>query len=788
MFRTEKNDSPKALKISIIIKYQPVFFTRLFYIVFLKINKIPMKKISFIALMMPVLWFMACTASSHEQSDNAQPVYRDVPYVQDYSIKYYKEAEDQHLLTVFMDRNGVIQVLSDKGLLRKHDGQFLYPGTLVKDRIYRPLEDKKIAAFSLLDDQFVYLDDKAVFSNAWAGKLYILHDMPDAKIMAPGRDFQFLISNGKTLKFLVEDKVAWEEEAPEAVTAIRFDPQGNRYWVLGPSSLSIFDPAQKNIRKVMDGSQLTALAVAGGKLIVGTGKGYLEVDGSTGRQIGGLHDKLPWTEITAVEEIDGHLWFGSTKGAFMLRDDGKFNYYNGERWLPGNEVEHIAAGKDNSVLILTDAGLGRIVFDTMTLHDKAMYFEQQVRDRHIRLGFNASIRLFEKGNVDTGQLRDSDNDGLWTSMYLGGEVFRYVVTKSDEALQNVRESLDAMERLYTVNPVPGFPSRSFARSGYIARLSDPHRWQHSSDPEWDWKATTSSDEAIGHIFVFGVIAELMDDQPALKNKAIELIDTLMSHIVRNDMYLVDYDGKPTQWGRWHPDYVNGLPEMVGDRKINSSNIIAMLQTAYHFTGKEKYKDKAFELMNIYGYFKNLMRPMKDVGPAPKDADRHARMLSASWNHSDDEMYFLGYWGLYRYAFNDTLKAHFKDAIIDHWEAERPEKEGLWNIMTALTGTPDFDLDNAMWYLREHPMDLIDWVIVNSHRKDIEFIEPNFRMQTTREVLPPDERPVQRHNGNMFNIDRTHGNGMSEHSAGDIWLLPYWMGRYLGVISEPVEKP
>jgi hypothetical protein len=67
------------------------------------------------------------------------------------------------------------------------------------------------------------------------------------------------------------------------------------------------------------------------------------------------------------------------------------------------------------------------------------------------------------------------------------------------------------------------------------------------------------------------------------------------------------------------------------------------------------------------------------------------------------------------------------------------------------------------------------------------IAPNFRQQTLAEVLPPDERPVQRHNGNMFNIDKKGGNGTGEESAGDIWLLPYWMGRYLGVISAPVKK-
>ena len=183
--------------------------------------------------------------------------------------------------------------------------------------------------------------------------------------------------------------------------------------------------------------------------------------------------------------------------------------------------------------------------------------------------------------------------------------------------------------------------------------------------------------------------------------------------------------------------------------------------------------------------KNLMRPMAEIGTAPDDADELSKELSDGWNHSDDEMYFCGYWGLYRYALNDTLKADFKKAIIDHWQSERPEKEGLWNIMTALTGTNNFDLNEAIWYLQNYPLDLISWTAKNSQRKDIELVAPNFRKQTTTEVLPPDELGISRHNANRFDLDDGDG-GRSEYSAGDIWLLPYWIGRYLNVISAPVK--
>jgi len=276
------------------------------------------------------------------------------------------------------------------------------------------------------------------------------------------------------------------------------------------------------------------------------------------------------------------------------------------------------------------------------------------------------------------------------------------------------------------------------------------------------------------------------NEESIRAKAIRLLDELMQHIVDNDWYLIDYDGKPTTWGKWNPEYVNGFPTMVGDRKLNSSNIVAMLQTAYHFTGKEIYKQEAYDLMENHGYLENMMRPMEGIGKAKEGSDDWAAMLSESWNHSDDEMYFLGYWGLYRYAFTEELKEKYKASIIDHWEAERPEKEGLWNIFTAMVSPENFDLKEAVWYLQEYPLDMINWTVKNSHRKDIELLEENFRRQSTREVLPPDELQIRKHNANRFGLDGGRA-GTQENSAGDIWLLPYWMGRYLNVISPPVNE-
>ena len=114
----------------------------------------------------------------------------------------------------------------------------------------------------------------------------------------------------------------------------------------------------------------------------------------------------------------------------------------------------------------------------------------------------------------------------------------------------------------------------------------------------------------------------------------------------------------------------------------------------------------------------------------------------------------------------------KNVVMDQVEALSMRLNGDKGIRVA------FDNDVSWpftWYLREYPLDLITWTVQNSHRKDVDQLEANFREQHTKEVLPPDELRIARHNANRFVLDGGNG-GRSEYSAGDIWILPYWMGR------------
>ena len=732
-------------------------------------------------------------SSSETFNDKGQPVYKDCPYLQNLSIRYYFTSTQMasRVSAISANRDGQIRVLSDSGLIVPDNGSLFYPGKFIRDISYPQIFPKKVRAIGTYRNQTVYLDNKQLFSNAWAGRIQIDHGLPNATLFAGGDDFHFLVSDGDQLIYLDQSGKKLWSGAIKGVRQIRYAAARNSFLLISPDLVSEFTPGEP-VKELYSGSGITCAASTdnGNDIVVGTSAGYLRVSDKK------LISAVPCPEITEVKELNGHLWFGSSWGAYFLNEKGKYSYYAGERWLPGNRVIALEPGPDQSVLVLTDKGLGQLNFKAMTLEEKALFYEKQVREKNIRYGFNCSSVLIPDG-YSSAKTGNQPSDNLWTGMYLAAELFRYKVTGSEVAKENAWEAFEAMERLFTVTNIPGLFARSIERDYKIenAKGTDWKRkelltgspaslWLPAADhPNWSWRSTASSDQTVGQIFALTLILELSDDAQ-WKARALKCLDNLMGYIVKNDLYIIDVDGEPTMWGKWNPAYVNQFPKNVGDRKITSSNIIAFLQTAYHFTGKEIYKNKANELMTKYGYLDNLMRPFSQIGP--NGADELSKVLSEEWNHSDDEMYFLAYWGLYPYALTGDLKTKYLAAIKDHWEIERPEKNALWSFTFAMTGVREFDLDPAVEFLKDYPLDLRNWAMHNSHRNDIERLPANFRGQTTKERLPLSEIPIYRHNGQFFTLDSA-GDGSSLVSAGDTWLLPYWMGRYLEVISAPVKE-
>ncbi|MEK7831145.1 MAG: hypothetical protein AAB401_08675, partial [Acidobacteriota bacterium] len=143
---------------------------------------------------------------------------------------------------------------------------------------------------------------------------------------------------------------------------------------------------------------------------------------------------LPWNEITVLaDDLPSAILIGTKKGLIlfntMTRDVR--GYLSGKRWLPDDHVTGIGLEppiKSNVIWVETSKGYSRIEYKEMTLADKSKAFVERVQKRHVRWGMTSDSHLKVPGDLNSNQMVSSDNDGLWTQMYIAAEAFRYSVT------------------------------------------------------------------------------------------------------------------------------------------------------------------------------------------------------------------------------------------------------------------------------------------------------------------------------------------------------------------------
>lgn len=256
------------------------------------------------------------------------------------------------------------------------------------------------------------------------------------------------------------------------------------------------------------------------------------------------------------------------------------------------------------------------------------------------------------------------------------------------------------------------------------------------------------------------------EKPALR----AALDRITTHILDNNYQLVDTDGQRTRWGWWGPSEIWDDPDETGLRALH---ILSHLRVAMHVTAdaerRARYHAAYDDLVRNHRY--HLLTRNQKI------------MVPGSINHSDDELAFLSYYPLLQYEKDPKLLEVYRQSLERSWLIERPERNPLWNfIYAAGTGAKEFDRSNAVRTLREIPMDQIQWSVRNSHRLDVP-VDPGIDRHKRRQafiVLPYDELPMSKWNGNPYRLDGD-GEGRSEDD-GAYFLLPYWMGRYHGFIG------
>ena len=489
---------------------------------------------------------------------------------------------------------------------------------------------------------------------------------------------------------------------------------------------------------------------------------------------------------------DGKKYFATNTGIVTLIE-GKISYFSFGAWLMHPTVTKITVSDKGTIAAVTPRGISLITVKYMTLEEKAAYVDSFSEKYFTRNeGYHVSRVLKKYGDIDSGVLLNSDNDGLFTGLYCASQCFRYKVTGDEQAKANAKRAVEAMIKLTEVTGRPGFTARA-TRYSHEENFGTGVReeWHYCEDnPDCEWLGETSSDEMTGHYFAYGIYYDLVADEDE-KKKIAQVVKTITDHILENNFHLTDVDGVPTTWANWEPELLNNDDRWFYERGTNSLEMLSFLKTTYHVTGEEKYNEVFDMLINKYHYAMNCMQY--------KIEDGHVA-------HIDDQLDFTNIYPLLIYTDNEAQKEIFKMGLNHHFEYEKVERSPMFNIVYGSLTNNSCDIENAAKSLSEINLDFIRWPAYNSYRKDIVWDTEQEAKGIPAQLKYPVEyssRVLVHYDGNQFVCDSgaeefvninnkivnctstlpsSGATGMSA-SMPYIYLLPYWMGRYHGLLGD-----
>jgi hypothetical protein len=195
---------------------------------------------------------------------------------------------------------------------------------------------------------------------------------------------------------------------------------------------------------------------------------------------GGGAGGIPYGNITCIQSSKAHnsVWMGTRRGV-MRYQAGKWRYFNGPRWLTdvafgaGNSVVSLSVGEVDgreATLVVTGTGMSWFKFVPKTLKDKANYFQTLVVPYHNRFGLTSSSSLSTWGLMSSYVLQSSENDGLWTSVYLASQALRYAVTGDVAAKSEADRCFGGLQLLNKVTGIKGLFARSIKQATEVVRL------------------------------------------------------------------------------------------------------------------------------------------------------------------------------------------------------------------------------------------------------------------------------------------------------------------------------
>jgi hypothetical protein len=355
---------------------------------------------------------------------------------------------------------------------------------------------------------------------------------------------------------------------------------------------------------------------------------------------------------------------------------------------------------------------------------------------------------------------------IWTGHYLAAESFRYAVTQSPDALASAKRALDGIQGLVDVT-APAQPGDDpWEQPGLLARFLWPDTWWYASQMASDeaghdvysgspggiahhWFGNTSRDQYSGVFFGLAIAYDLIPDDPDVQPRVRTLVTAMLRFLLDNAWNVRMPDGRVSTTFLHHPEQQ-----------------LTLLQIGRHVNPVE------FELE--YVTFRAANAALVNLPIAVECQDPHGSYFKFNLDH-------INLYNLIRLEEPGVPRTSYLNAFATLRGCTGSHENAHFNMMERGVNGADATRDREtvkylkLWLKRprrDYYVDLSDkYPSCGGDRscrviRIDERVNTDFLWQRSPFLLFPDHR----------------GDGTIETAAID-YVLPYWMGRYYGVITQ-----
>ncbi|HYW40571.1 MAG TPA: hypothetical protein VE957_20900 [Terriglobales bacterium] len=390
--------------------------------------------------------------------------------------------------------------------------------------------------------------------------------------------------------------------------------------------------------------------------------------------------------------------------------------------------------RQSTLMLAVLASAGILAVPALSAEGDARAIEANIVANHLPFGGIVNpVYASSTSTTITGYTRCADS-ALWTGAYLAAESYHYAVDQSPTALANVKSAIAAIQGLVDVTGDNRLARCMFAASWQFAAGIESEESANTINmaPPWVWVDHTSRDEVVGVFFGLATAYDFVND-PGV-HSSIGPIASRIAHYISDHL--------------WSPG-----DDITTTFLVRPEELQMLLDTTRHVNPGD-----------------SISGPL--INPVPFDSGVLLDIQDTS-SYFKFNLDYMTFFNLVRYNPNSS---QYLGAYVDVRNYTANHQNPFFDMIDhALRGANNFDtkvrflLDQ--WLLRPKRDLYVDdtKIVKNCSSSEACLLVPVPIRPTTDFLWQRD--PFQLAGGGYDTIE----------GAGVDYILPYWMGRYYGVI-------